>query len=162
MPAAIEEVLRYLPSVWLPTPRLVTADVDLGGRQIPRGAMVFPWLVSANRDPRQFPDPDRFDIARAPNRHRTFGHGIHACLGAPLARLEAAIALPMLLECLPDLRVVRDAPIPVVDSGVVFGPTTLPVSFTPSEPVAIGPGSVEPDARPAGGLAIGAIERKGA
>ncbi len=134
MPSAIEEVLRYLPSVWLPLPRRVTTEVELGGRRVPRGAAVFPWLVSANRDERQFPDPDRFDIARTPNRHRTFGHGIHTCLGAPLARLEAAIALPMLLERLPDLRVVRDAPIPVGGGATVFGPRRLPVTFTPSSP----------------------------
>jgi cytochrome P450 len=93
-------------------------------------------LVSANRDWRQFPEPDRFDVARTPNKHRAFGHGVHACLGAPLARLEAAIALPLLLEQLPELRVVRDAPIPIVDSASVsagvFGPKTLPIAFTPS------------------------------
>lgn len=131
MPAAIEEVLRFLPPVWMPSPRRVTADVELGGQRIRQGAMVFPWLVSANRDERQFPDPDRFDIDRKPNKHLTFGHGIHACLGSPLARLEAAIALPLLLDRLPDLRIVRDAPIPVVDSGVVFGPKELPVTFSP-------------------------------
>ncbi len=131
MPSAIEEVLRFMPPVWMPSPRRVTADVELGGQRIRQGATIFPWLVSANRDERQFPNPNRFDITRKPNKHLTFGHGIHACLGAPLARLEAAIALPLLLDQLPDLRVKRDAPIPVVDSGVVFGPRALPVTYSP-------------------------------
>jgi len=129
MPSAIEEVLRFMPPVWMPSPRRVRSDVALGGQRLREGAMVFPWLVSANRDERQFPDLNRFDITRKPNKHLTFGHGIHACLGAPLARLEAAIALPLLLDQLSDLQVVRDAPIPVVDSGVVFGPKVLPVTF---------------------------------
>ena len=136
MRSAIEEVLRYLPPAWIVSPRRATSELELGGQRIEQNAIVIPLLVSANRDWRQFPEPDRFDVARTPNKHRAFGHGVHACLGAPLARLEAAIALPLLLDHLPELRVVRDAPIPIVDSASVsagvFGPKTLPIAFTPS------------------------------
>jgi cytochrome P450 len=97
LPAAIEEVLRY----YAPFPRLVrrtTTAVELGGAQIPAEQLLVLWLVSANRDPAQFRDPDRFDIHRKPNPHLSFGHSIHFCLGAPLARLEARIALQLLLS----------------------------------------------------------------
>ena len=91
LPAAIEEVLRYRsPLQWvMRTPR---RDVELCGQVIPAGKLVLPMIGSANRDPKQFCDPNRFDMTRAPNPHVAFGHGIHACLGASLARLEARIA----------------------------------------------------------------------
>ena len=85
LPAAIEEVLRHR----TPFPRLgrmTTTDVELGGRLIPARSVVIPWVGAANRDPRRHLDPQRFDIHRAPG-HLAFGHGIHFCLGAPLARL---------------------------------------------------------------------------
>jgi cytochrome P450 family 109 len=126
-PAAAEEVLRYLPPVWFLF-RRTTEAVELSGVEIPAGATVMPWMASANRDAAQFPDPDRFDIRRDPNRHLGFGHGIHFCVGAPLARLEAAVALPMLLEQLPELRVVREAPIEI-RAGIVFIIANLPVTF---------------------------------
>lgn len=127
VPAAVEEVLRYLPPVWFMV-RRTTTEVELDGVRIPADQMVAPWLASANRDPSQFPDPDRFDIGRDPNRHLAFGHGIHFCVGAPLTRLEARIALPMLLEQLPDLRVVRDARVHI-RAGLVFIVTNLPATF---------------------------------
>ena len=130
MPAAVEEVLRYLPPVWFVV-RRTTAAVELGGVEIPAGQVVLPWTASANRDPSRFPDPDRLDIRRDPNRHLAFGHGIHFCIGAPLARLEANVALPMLLEQLPELRVVRETPIKV-RAGIVFIIANLPVTFAPS------------------------------
>jgi cytochrome P450 len=97
LPAAIEEVLRCRP----PFPRLArraATDVDLDGHTIGANQVIVLWVASANRDGAQFPDPDRFDIHRTPNPHLAFGHGIHFCLGAPLARLESKIALGILLE----------------------------------------------------------------
>jgi len=129
IPTAIEEVLRFLPPVWY-VMRRTTEAVDLGGVRIPAGAMVMPWTASANRDSTQFPDPDRFDIAREPNRHLGFGHGIHFCVGAPLARLEAGVVLPMMLEQLKDVRVRRERPIGI-RAGIVFVITNLPVTFEP-------------------------------
>ncbi len=130
MPTAIEEVLRYLPPVWFLF-RQTKTDVDLAGQHIPANQVVLTWLASANRDPAQFPDPDRFDITREPNRHLAFGHGIHFCVGAPLARLEAKIALPMMLDQLKNLQRVEGVPI-TVHTGIVFVIRSLPVTFQPS------------------------------
>jgi cytochrome P450 len=127
MPQAIEEVLRTLPPVWFLF-RRTTGETELGGVRIPANHVVMPWVASANRDVAQFADPDRFDIRRDPNRHIAFGQGIHFCIGAPLSRLEARIALPMLLEQLPQLHVVRDQPIRI-HAGVVFIIDRLPVTF---------------------------------
>ena len=97
LPSAIEEVLRYRsPVQWMP--RATRCDANLHGQSIPAGKLVLPIIGSANRDPKQFPDAGRFDIGRDPNPHLAFGHGIHSCLGAPLARLEARIALTDFLE----------------------------------------------------------------
>src|SRR5207302_5735975 len=92
LPSAIEEVLRFRsPLQWMP--RATRRDVAMHGQTIPAGKLVLPLIGSANRDPKQFRDAGRFDITREPNPHIAFGHGIHACLGGPLARLEARIAL---------------------------------------------------------------------
>ena len=131
MPTAIEEVLRYLPPVWFLF-RQTRTDVELGGQHIPVNQNVLAGTASANRDPAQFPSPDRFDMQREPNRHLAFGHGIHFCVGAPLARLEARIALPMMLEQLRDLQRVEGVPI-TVHMGIVFVIRSLPVTFQPSE-----------------------------
>lgn len=99
VPALIEEVLRYDSSVQAMF-RRTAQEVELEGGKIPAGQNVFLLLGSANRDERQFPEPDRFDIARNPQDHVAFGYGIHYCLGAPLARLEGRNALESLLfEC---------------------------------------------------------------
>lgn len=126
-PAAIEEILRFLPPVWFLF-RLTKEEVELGGQRIPAYQPVLAWTASANRDGAQFPDPDRFDIGREPNRHLAFGHGIHYCVGAPLARLEAKIALPMMLEQLPRLQRVQDFQV-MVHTGIVFVIGSLPVTF---------------------------------
>ncbi len=127
MPTAIEEVLRYLPPVWFLF-RRTKQDVELAGQHIPANQMVLAWTASADRDAAQFPDPDRFMIDREPNRHLTFGRGIHFCVGAPLARLEAKIVLPMLLEQLKDLKRVEDVPIHI-HAGIVFVIGNLPITF---------------------------------
>jgi cytochrome P450 len=133
MPDAIEEVLRYASPVWRLI-RTTTADVTIDEVTIPADSIIFAWLSSANRDAEQFPDPERFDITRTPNRHIAFGHGIHFCIGAPLSRLEASIALPMILEQLPHLQLSREEPLELFEGRVLFGFKHLPVTFTPSNP----------------------------
>ncbi len=130
MPVAIEEVLRYLPPVWFLF-RRTTHDVELGGQHIPANQMVLAWTASANRDAAQFPQPDQFNIQREPNRHLAFGHGIHFCVGAPLARLEAKIVLPMMLEQLKDLKRVEGVPVGI-HTGIVFVIGNLPITFQPA------------------------------
>lgn len=98
----VDEVLRYespFPRAW----RRTTREVELGGVTIPADAIVSASLASANRDPEQFPQADRFDVGRQPNRHVGLGAGIHFCLGAPLAKLEGEIAFETLARRLPDL-----------------------------------------------------------
>jgi cytochrome P450 len=100
---AVEELLRHgSPVQW--TGRVALADVELGGRRIAANQSVVGILAAANRDPAVFADPDRLDLGRHPNPHLSFGRGIHFCLGGPLARMEAQILLPALLERFPELR----------------------------------------------------------
>ncbi len=106
---AVEELLRYESPVPA-TVKVATRDLEFRGARVRAGEMVLPFLSAANRDPRQFADPDRLDLARAPNRHLAFGWGIHFCLGAPLARLEAALAFRSLLERMPALALVEAEP----------------------------------------------------
>jgi cytochrome P450 family 109 len=130
MPSAIEEVLRYLSPVWFLF-RSTRTDVELGGQHIPANQPVLAWIASANHDPDQFRNPERLDIEREPNRHVAFGHGVHFCVGAPLSRLEARIALPMMLEQLKGLQRVKDFPI-TVNTGIVFVIRSLPITFQPT------------------------------
>ena len=130
IPSAIEEVLRYRsPVQWMF--RATRRDVEMHGQTIPGGKLVLPMIGSANRDPRQFPDAGRFDVARDPNPHIAFGHGIHFCLGAPLSRLEARIALPHLLDELPGLERASSEPWEPRKALHVHGPARLPVRFQP-------------------------------
>ncbi len=101
--SAVEELLRYDSPIQHQT-RVAGEDLELGGRQIEKGQRVVPLLGAANRDPDQFFDPDKLDLARSPNRHVAFGHGIHFCVGAPLARLEAQIAFPAILHRFPKMQ----------------------------------------------------------
>lgn len=101
--SAVEELLRFDSPVQL-TGRIVAETCELGGQQISRGQLVLTLLGAANRDPRQFPDPDRLDLTRSPNQHFSFGRGIHFCLGAPLARLEGRIAIGSLVSRFPGLQ----------------------------------------------------------
>jgi cytochrome P450 len=125
IPVAIEELLRYEP----PSPvqaRAVTADVEHHGQTVPAGNVMVLLNASANRDERQFPDPDRFDIRRKVQRHLSFGYGIHFCLGAHLARLEARIALEEVLKRFPEWEVDYDKAVQARTS-TVRGWETLPV-----------------------------------
>ena len=130
LPTAIEEVLRYWsPLQWMP--RATRHDVVLHGQMIPAGKLVLPLIGSANRDARHFPQADRFDITRYPNPHIAFGHGIHSCLGAALARLEARIALNDLLTRIQCFELASDEPWEPRKALQVHGPSRLLVRFTP-------------------------------
>ena len=124
---AVEEFLRYDgPSGALA--RVAAADVEMGGKTIREGQRVFAFMNSANRDPEAFEDAERFDIGRAQNPHLTFGHGIHFCLGAPLARLEAQIAAVRLSERLARISLSGGEP-DWHDSLILRGVKSLPVSL---------------------------------
>jgi cytochrome P450 len=136
MPSAIEEVLRYRsPFLWMM--RMPKRDVELHGQIIPAGKLVLPMVASANRDPSQFREPGRFDISRDPNPHLAFGHGIHFCIGAALARMEARIALSDLVERLTNLELASDAPWEPRKALHVHGPTRLPIRFKPGQRTAV-------------------------
>jgi cytochrome P450 len=107
--SAVEELLRFESPVPA-TVKVATRDLEFRGAALRAGEMVLPFLSAANRDPRQFDAPDRLDLARTPNRHLAFGWGIHFCLGAPLARLEASLAFRSLLERVPGLALADAQP----------------------------------------------------
>jgi len=136
LPSAIEEVLRYRsPLQWMM--RAPRRDVEVHGQVIPAGALVLAMMGSANRDPRQFTDADRFDIRRDPNPHVAFGHGIHFCLGAALARTEARIALSDLLQRFKSFELAADQPLQPRQALNVHGPMRLPIRFDPDRQSAI-------------------------
>lgn len=107
IPSAVEEMLRYSSPLQLATERYATAPVPIGGVTIPRGAMVYVALASANRDEQAFASASELRPDRQPNRHLAFGHGIHYCLGAPLARLEGQIAIRLLLDRFSEIHLSR-------------------------------------------------------
>jgi cytochrome P450 len=128
LPTAIDEMLRFLtPLEAAPALRFATEDVVLGNVTIPAGGIVQVFLAAANRDPRRFNDADRLMLERVDNPHVTFGHGLHFCLGAALARLEAEIAFDGLLTRFP--RLALAVPPEDVEWHPSFsrGPTRLPV-----------------------------------
>jgi cytochrome P450 len=117
---AVEEVLRYYGPAETTTPRFAREDVELGGQAIAKGDPLLIVLAAADRDPARFADPQAFDITRDDaNRHIAFGKGVHACLGAPLARLEGQIALETLFRRYPDLRLA------VPESEITWAPSFL-------------------------------------
>lgn len=123
--AAVEESLRFDPPV-LGLYRTTTKDVDLEGGTIPKDAKVMMHYAAANRDPEAFPSPDEFSLDRERNRHLGFGLGVHFCLGAPLARLEARVALRTLLQRCPDLQLLGDGE--RIAPFFLWGRRRLPVS----------------------------------
>ena len=101
----------------------------MSGSRIREGQRVFAFMNSANRDPEAFDDPERFDIGRPANPHVTFGHGIHFCLGAPLARLESKIALDIMLDRLSNIQRNRDIPLEPVSAFILYGVKHMPIVF---------------------------------
>ncbi len=129
MPRAIEEMLRYDCPVQS-TVRHPKVDVEVGGVTIAAKTFTFIIVAAANRDPAQFPDPETFDITRDPNDHLAFGEGIHYCIGAPLARMEGAIAIASVLERFPHLRLTDpDAPLSYKGSYFLRGLASLKMSL---------------------------------
>lgn len=131
LPTALEEVLRYLP----PFPELgrrTTSEVELGGHRIPADSIIMTNLAAANRDPSQFADPDVFDAYRNPNPHLTFGHGIHFCFGAPLARMEGRIAFEVLFDRYRGLSVATDQAVEFQNPAVIVSVKKLPVDVVDS------------------------------
>jgi cytochrome P450 len=126
LPLAIEEVLRYRSSVQA-MERFTKVETQLGGQTIPAGQRVTVWMGAANRDEAQFDRAENFVVDRDPNAHLAFGNGIHFCLGAPLARLEATIVLSAVLERLPNLRIDPNATLEFIPSTAVHGVKSLPV-----------------------------------
>ncbi len=128
----VEELLRFDGPVELATWRFATEPVVIGGQRIETGDPVLVVLAAADRDPERFADPDTLDLGRRDNQHLGYGHGIHYCLGAPLARLEGQTALATLLTRLPDLRLAADPAELRWRGGLIMrGLRTLPVEFSP-------------------------------
>ncbi|GAA3367557.1 cytochrome P450 [Streptomyces sannanensis] len=131
LPGAIEEFLRYDGPVSPGIARFAREDVSIAGVNIPRGATVLIASAIADRDPARFADPDRLDITRQDNAHLAFGHGIHYCLGAPLARLEGQVAIGTALRRLPGIALAVPPGELRWRPGGLRGPELLPVTFTP-------------------------------
>ncbi|MEU6175715.1 cytochrome P450 [Streptantibioticus parmotrematis] len=132
---AIEELLRWDGPVEIATWRFATEALTLGGQRIGEGEPVLVVLAAADRDPERFAGPDTLDLARRDNPHLGFGHGIHYCLGAPLARLEGRTALAQLLTRLPDLQLAQDPDDLRWRGGLIMrGLRTLPVTFSADAP----------------------------
>ena len=130
----IEEMLRWVSPI-KNMARTATRDVELHGRTISKGQKLLLLYPSANRDERNFEEPERFDVTRTPNDHMAFGFGAHFCLGNRLARLELATMLDRLVERLPDLALATDDEPAKRNANFVSGIESLPVTFTPTAPV---------------------------
>jgi cytochrome P450 len=128
LPGAVEELLRYTNPLNHATDRFTLEPVEIGGVTIPAREWVLCATSSANRDPHRFGDPDRLDVGRDAGGHVAFGHGIHYCLGAPLARLEGEVAFGALLGRFPGLSLAADpATLRWRPSSLIHGLEALPV-----------------------------------
>lgn len=125
-PSTIEEVLRFRPVVHRVV-RTATRDTEIDGKQVPVGYGIFAWTASGDRDEEQWSDPEVFDIRRSSNHHQGFGAGIHFCIGAPLARLEAKILLEQLIERFKDVQRVREVPLQLFENFNMYGVQQLPL-----------------------------------
>ena len=130
----IEEMLRWVSPI-KNMARTATRDVELHGRTISKGQKLLLLYPSANRDERNFEEPERFDVTRTPNDHMAFGFGAHFCLGNRLARMELITMFDRLFERLPDLALASDTEPPKRAANFVSGYETMPVTFTPTAPV---------------------------
>jgi cytochrome P450 len=134
LPSAVEELLRFTSPVNHANDRFTTEDVPIGDVVIPAGEWVFPATSAANWDPAQFPDPGRLDLGRDTSGHVAFGHGVHHCLGAPLARMEAEVAVGGLLARFPGIslavspRELRWRPVSLMN-----GLESLPIRLSPDQ-----------------------------
>lgn len=129
--SAVEELLRYLTINHFGESRMALEDLDFHGESISSGDVVTLSLSAANRDPEQFPDPDRLDLSRSATGHLAFGHGIHQCLGSQLARVELRIGFSALLRHFPTLRLaVPPEDIAMRDDMIIYGVRSLPVEWT--------------------------------
>jgi cytochrome P450 len=129
LPQAIEEALR-LETPLLNITRLATRDTEIDGVPVPAGSTIMLMLAAANREETRYEEPDRFDITRVnPKPHMAFGHGPHVCLGMHLARVEMRVALNLLFDRLPELRLDPKADDPHIRGQVFRSPTSLPVLF---------------------------------
>lgn len=127
---AVEELLRWLSIVQTSIPRITTTDVEIAGVAIPAGQLVFASLPAGNRDPEFIEHPEVLDIGRGAPGHLAFGHGVHHCLGAPLARMEMAIAFPALFRCFPSLEPAEDfADVAFRSFHFIYGLKSLEVSW---------------------------------
>jgi cytochrome P450 family 142 subfamily A polypeptide 1 len=139
MQGAVEEMLRWVSPI-KNMARTATHDVELAGAQITAGQEILLLYPSANRDEAVFDDPETFDITRSPNPHVAFGFGAHFCLGNQLARLELRVMVERLLARLPDLHLAVDrADLPRRKANFISGIEAMPVEFTPTAPVGVGP-----------------------
>ncbi|QDQ93021.1 cytochrome P450 [Rhodococcus sp. WB9] len=131
MPQAVEELLRHLDIIGS-LPRTTTEDIEIDGQRIAKGELLMFSTEAGNRDPSVFDEPDRLDFHRDASRHLTFGHGIHTCLGAPLARVELQAVFSLLLERIPAMRLaVPAADIELKNDARIFGIHKLPVTWDP-------------------------------
>ncbi len=128
IPSMVEETLRFFSPVQM-LPRITAHETQIGEQEIKAGEVIAMWIGSAHRDETVFADPDTYDVRRCPNPHFAFGAGIHLCLGAPLARREAIVALQALFERFTNIKRVKDVPIELFSSPFIYGIQSLPITF---------------------------------